>query len=119
MQAFFQTDLRKLTTSPNQRIWWHAMPLPDGSRIDSVHPDKELQLKMWNALGLAREGMTGKTVLDIGAADGFFSIAVSMARRSRHGDWHLRLVDVAAQYQARVEGLECADRDTHRRLPDA
>ena len=79
MEPFFQTELRKLTTSPNQQIWWHSMPLPDGSRIDSVHPDKDLQFKMWSALGLVREGITGKNVLDIGAADGFFSIAASKA----------------------------------------
>ncbi|HKP67608.1 MAG TPA: class I SAM-dependent methyltransferase [Casimicrobiaceae bacterium] len=92
METFFQTRLRKLTTSPNQRIWWHALPLPDGSRIDSVHLDKDLQLKMWNALGLARDGITGKNVLDIGAADGFFSIAARMAGAATvtsigTGDW--------------------------------
>lgn len=79
MDTFFQTELRALTPSPNQQIWWHAMPLPDGSRIDSVHPDKDLQLKMWHALGIAPEEISGKKVLDIGAADGFFSIAAHIA----------------------------------------
>jgi 2-polyprenyl-3-methyl-5-hydroxy-6-metoxy-1,4-benzoquinol methylase len=48
--------------------------------VNGANPDRELQFKMWDAMGIASEGgLTGKTVLDIGANDGFFSIAACMA----------------------------------------
>lgn len=81
MHSFFQTSYERLVESPNgTRIWWHSMPLPDGSRISSNKPDKDLQFKMWDAMQLANDGgLSGKHVLDIGANDGFFSIAALMA----------------------------------------
>ncbi|MFN2188202.1 MAG: class I SAM-dependent methyltransferase, partial [Candidatus Promineifilaceae bacterium] len=56
------------------------MPLPDGRRIDGAHPDKDVQFKMWRAMGIADQGgLVGRNVLDIGANDGFFTLAALMA----------------------------------------
>jgi len=70
---FFGSGDTPLVDSPNGRMWWHTMPLPDGTRISGYHADKTLQRKMWAGLDLG--DLTGKRVLDIGAADGFFSLA--------------------------------------------
>jgi len=54
------------------------MPLPDGTRISGKHPDKDLQFKMWRPVQIANDGgLRGKSVLDIGANDGFFSLPPS------------------------------------------
>jgi hypothetical protein len=49
MHPYFQTSIPALTELPNRNMWWHSLPLPDGTRIDSVHADKDLQFKMWRA----------------------------------------------------------------------
>ena len=81
MKSFFQNQFDALVDSPNQsRFWWHSLPLPDGRRINGYHQDKDLQLKMWRAMEIANDGgLAGKRVLDIGANDGFFTVAASMA----------------------------------------
>lgn len=78
---FFQDGFAKLVDSPNQsEIWWHSVPLPDGDRINGHNPDKDLQFKMWRAMQIASDGgLAGKRVLDIGANDGFFTLAAIMA----------------------------------------
>lgn len=90
--AFFQHGYRRLLESPNgSRVWWHSMPLPDGERISGQHPDKDLQLKMWRALRIDEDGgLNGRRVLDIGANDGFFSLAALMA-----GAEHVTALDAA------------------------
>jgi len=79
--AFFKNGFERLVNSPNQsELWWHNMPLPDGSRINGVSEDKDLQFKMWNAMQIASNGgLENKCVLDIGANDGFFSLAALAA----------------------------------------
>lgn len=79
--AFFKNGFEKLIDSPNHsELWWHNMPLPDGSRINGVSQDKDLQLKMWKAMQIAANGgLENKYVLDIGANDGFFSLAALAA----------------------------------------
>jgi 2-polyprenyl-3-methyl-5-hydroxy-6-metoxy-1,4-benzoquinol methylase len=81
MEPFFQTSYKALVESPNGTpVWWHSLPLPDGNRVNGNNPDKALQLKMWRAMQIAEaEGLRGKTVLDIGANDGFFTVAAAMA----------------------------------------
>jgi 2-polyprenyl-3-methyl-5-hydroxy-6-metoxy-1,4-benzoquinol methylase len=76
-ERFFRRDDVLLVDSPNGRMWWHSMPLPDGTRISGYHADKEVQFKMWDAMRL--DDLSGKRVLDIGAADGFFSLATHFA----------------------------------------
>jgi len=73
---FFRSDYCHLIREPNQRFWWHSMPLPNGDRIAGAHDDRNVQVKMWKALGIeSPHGLAGKTVLDVGANDGYFSIA--------------------------------------------
>jgi SAM-dependent methyltransferase len=60
------------------------MPLPDGSRIDGGNADKEHQFKKWSTLTIPNDGgLAGKCVLDIGANDGFFTLAALNAGARR------------------------------------
>jgi 2-polyprenyl-3-methyl-5-hydroxy-6-metoxy-1,4-benzoquinol methylase len=81
VNPFFQDHFDKLVDSPNHsEVWWHSIPLPDGNRINGYGPDKDLQFKMWRAMQIANSGgLAGKRVLDIGANDGFFTLAAIMA----------------------------------------
>jgi SAM-dependent methyltransferase len=52
------------------------MPLPDGTRIRGASGDPNREQRLWAAcLGSDRDCLAGKRVLDVGANDGFFSIA--------------------------------------------
>ena len=56
------------------------MPLPDGSHIRGANTNLTHQLNMWDALKIPSSGgLTGKSVLDIGANDGFFTLAAIVA----------------------------------------
>ena len=81
MKPFFQDRFERLVESPNQsQLWWHSLPLPTGDRINGHNPDKDLQFKMWRAMQIVdKDGLAGKRVLDIGANDGFFTVAAIMA----------------------------------------
>ncbi len=80
MEPFFQKSYKALVESPNGTpVWWHSLPLPDGNRVNGNNPDKDLQFKMWDAMQIPDRGLAGKRVLDIGANDGFFSVAAVMA----------------------------------------
>lgn len=80
LDTFLQRAYVRLIDSPNGEHWWHSMPLPDGNRISGAHQDKDLQLRMWDALLIPSSGgLSGKRVLDIGANDGFFSLAALAA----------------------------------------
>jgi 2-polyprenyl-3-methyl-5-hydroxy-6-metoxy-1,4-benzoquinol methylase len=85
MVSFFDRTYTELVDSPNGcKPWWHSLPLPDGRRVNGANSDKDLQLKMWDAMGISSQGgLNGKTVLDIGANDGFFTIAAFMAGAAR------------------------------------
>ena len=78
---FFQDHFNRLVDSPNQsQLWWHSLPLPTGDRINGYHQDKDLQFKMWQAMQIPnKDGLAGKRVLDIGANDGFFTLAAIAA----------------------------------------
>jgi 2-polyprenyl-3-methyl-5-hydroxy-6-metoxy-1,4-benzoquinol methylase len=84
MVPFFQEKYTRLVDSPNKSpVWWHSMPLPDGSRISGIAADKDLQFKMWRAMRIDDDGgLRGKRVLDIGANDGFFTLSAAMAGAS-------------------------------------
>lgn len=79
MDDFFRAEPKESVPSPNGHNWWHHMPLPDGTRIKGANADRDWQLKMWEALNIPQNGLAGKTVLDIGANDGFFTIAALKA----------------------------------------
>ncbi len=51
-------------------IWWHSIPFGNGFSSSGVKSEQQLNYEM-NALHLP--DLSGKTVLDIGAWDGFFS----------------------------------------------
>ena len=79
MATFFDPSYRNLIHSPNGRVWWQSMPLPDGNRIAGAHADRNVQLKLWETLYISPSDLAGKRVLDIGANDGFFTIAALLA----------------------------------------
>jgi tRNA (mo5U34)-methyltransferase len=66
-----------LSSPPNHIKWWHRIELPDGSVTPGVdNSDEKLaQLHLPN--------LAGKTVLDIGAYDGYFSFAAERLGASR------------------------------------
>jgi tRNA (mo5U34)-methyltransferase len=83
VKRFFSHSYTALVPSPNSTpIWWHCMPLPDGSRVDAKPIDKSLQHKIWEGMGISANDLKGKSVLDIGANDGFFSIAAALCGAS-------------------------------------
>ena len=100
MEPFFQKSYKALVESLNgSAVWWHSLPLPDGNRVNGNNPDKDLQLKMWRAMRIPDEqGLAGKKVLDIGANDGFFTVAATMAGASKvtaiDKDWSTRPVNI-------------------------
>lgn len=57
--------------------WWHQIALPDGSVTPG--PDCSAEKLEW----LHLPDLTGKTVLDVGAYDGFFSFAAERLGASR------------------------------------
>jgi SAM-dependent methyltransferase len=77
--TFFEPNYKDLVYRPNGRDWWHSMPLPDGNRIAGSHTDRAVQLKLWENLDLDSSQLAGQQVLDIGANDGFFTIAALLA----------------------------------------
>ena len=59
--------------SPDE-CWFHTAPLPNGRRMRSNRIENpDAQNLMWKTFEI--ESLSGKKVLDIGAADGFFSLA--------------------------------------------
>jgi 2-polyprenyl-3-methyl-5-hydroxy-6-metoxy-1,4-benzoquinol methylase len=79
MPTFFQATYNDLVHRPNGRDWWQSMPLPNGNRIAGAHADSYVQLKLWENLRLDNSDLAGKRVLDVGANDGFFTIAALLA----------------------------------------
>ncbi len=79
MVGFFQANYNNLIRRPNGCDWWHSIPLPDGDRIAGAHNDHNVQLKLWETLHLSHADIAGKRVLDIGANDGFFTVAALLA----------------------------------------
>ncbi len=76
MYKFFNEEPTALVENPGgPSIWWHSAPLPDGRRIKGAHDDVDRQFKMWRGMGITPGSLIGKSVLDIGANDGFFSVA--------------------------------------------
>jgi SAM-dependent methyltransferase len=56
------------------------MPLPNGGRIQGHNMDLNIQYKTWQAMRIpAPDGLAGKTVLDVGANDGYFTLAALMS----------------------------------------
>ncbi len=84
--------------------WWHSFELPDGTRIDGVHPLPVLRQRI-GRFPIA-EDLRGKRVLDIGAWDGWYSF--EMERRGAEvlaiDNWdNPRFRQVHALLDSRVE----------------
>jgi tRNA (mo5U34)-methyltransferase len=62
---------------PADHKWWHQIELPDGS----VTPGKDRSAE--KLAGLHLPDLTGKTVLDVGAYDGYFSFAAERLGAAR------------------------------------
>lgn len=73
---FLSPDVGELVGGPDDLFWFHTMPLPDGRRIRGVNADPNREQKLWEScFGTDRDCLRGQRVLDIGANDGFFTIA--------------------------------------------
>ena len=80
MHDFFKGRESPVVARPPEEFWWHSTPLPDGTRTRSRQEHQDTQFLMWDAIAAAApDGLAGKRVLDVGAADGFFSIAAAAA----------------------------------------
>jgi tRNA (mo5U34)-methyltransferase len=66
-----------LAPPPRHIDWWHQIELPDGSVTPG--PDRSAEKLEW----LHLPDLKGKTVLDVGAYDGFFSFAAERLGASR------------------------------------
>ncbi|MEZ5802599.1 MAG: DUF4214 domain-containing protein [Rhizobiaceae bacterium] len=66
--------------------WFHSMEFPDGRRVNGIKPLDTLKSE---ADAIFRGGVAGKSVLDIGAWDGFFSFEAERrgAGRVLSTDW--------------------------------
>lgn len=80
--GFFDREGLVQVDSPNGQPWWHHAPLQQGQRIKGAHQDADRQFKMWEVIQSRPVTFTGKRVLDIGANDGFFSIAAAQSGAS-------------------------------------
>lgn len=73
---FLGHEVGDLVGGPGDLFWFHTMPLPDGRRIRGVNIDPNREQKLWEScFGTDRDCLRGKRVLDVGANDGFFTIA--------------------------------------------
>jgi 2-polyprenyl-3-methyl-5-hydroxy-6-metoxy-1,4-benzoquinol methylase len=73
---FLTPEATAAAGSPNGHVWFHAMPVPDGRVIAGVNADLHRERKLWDAcFGPDRDCLAGRRVLDVGANDGFFTIA--------------------------------------------
>ncbi|MGE3807389.1 MAG: class I SAM-dependent methyltransferase [Gemmataceae bacterium] len=79
MDVFFSESYRELVESPNGKFWFMNMPLPDGRRIAGLDTDRHREQKLWHSCFPDRARVRGRRVLDIGANDGYFSIAACLA----------------------------------------
>src|SRR5437588_11652940 len=75
-------------------VWWHSIDLGDGV-VTPGHKSPTMLDDEWQSLNLP--DLCGKSVLDIGAWDGFFSFAAERAGAARvvaldHYVWSLDLV---------------------------
>src|SRR5437588_10228091 len=82
-------------------VWWHSIDLGDGV-VTPGHKSPTMLDDEWQSLNLP--DLCGKSVLDIGAWDGFFSFAAERAGAARvvaldHYAWSLDLGAIHARLQ--------------------
>ena len=94
---------RKLSKAvQNVAFWWHSIDLGDGVVTDGKRTPEELAAE-WSALELP--DLRGKTVLDVGAWDGYFSFQAEKqgAARVVALDHHAWSLDLAGEQRYRQE----------------
>lgn len=78
-EKFLGIDNVPIVSPPNGRFWFQTMPLRDGTRIRGASGDPNREQRLWaSCFGADRDCLAGKRVLDVGANDGFFSIAAAL-----------------------------------------
>ncbi len=100
-------DAGEVKPEPNGIFWYHSIDLGDGAT--SGEKSAELLDQEWDELGVPP--LAGKTVLDIGAWDGYFSFRAEREGAARvvaldHYVWSCRLVEQQAHYRRTRETAE-------------
>ena len=89
-------------------FWWHSINL--GDRITPGHKSTDLLEREWNQLHFP--DLQGKTFLDIGCWDGWFSFkAESLGARVTANDEYVWRYDLPAYTKAVTDGMSFADRN--------
>lgn len=89
------TDTLGVKTAADFPSWYHSITLPDGTVTPGTGP--KFAEKAWKVYGLP-EDLTGKTVLDVGAWDGYWTfealkrgakyvVAIDDFSDRKEGDW--------------------------------
>ena len=78
MASFFEATYKDLIF-PTAATSGHSVPLPDSNRIAGAQADRCVQLRLRYNLYLAPSEIYGKKMLDIGANDGFYTIAAPIS----------------------------------------
>ncbi|MFO0849827.1 MAG: class I SAM-dependent methyltransferase [Gemmataceae bacterium] len=83
---FLRADIGELVAGPPGSTWFHSAPTPDGRRLVANTSDPLREQKLWEAcFDDDRDVLLGRRVLDVGAGDGFFSVAATLCgARSVH-----------------------------------
>jgi hypothetical protein len=97
-----------LDEAGSNEVWHHTVPLPNGRRIKSNRiPNPDAQSIMWKAFQI--KSLTSKTVLDIGAADGYFSLASKAAGADNvtavdlnYWDWPSHIMSLSQAWGAEI-----------------
>lgn len=101
---------------PEGRFWFHSAPMPDGTRIRSGIAEQETQfISLAEMLAVEPALFEGRRVLDIGAADGFFSVAAAAGGAEAvtaidcdYVDWPKNIAGLAEAWGADI-ALETGD----------
>lgn len=83
---FLRAEVGELVAGPPGSTWHHSAPTPDGRRLLANTSDPLREQKLWEAcFDDDRDAFIGRRVLDVGAGDGFFSVAATLCgARSVH-----------------------------------
>ena len=113
LEHFLRGQNFPIRQEPEATSWFQSAPMPDGTRIRCQLDDQETQFTSLGEMLEFDPGLfSGKRVLDIGAADGFFSVG-ALAAGARdvtaidcdYVDWPRNITSLAAAWNADVSVL--------------